>query len=148
MPNIKLNIENREKQLFKPIIRLFQNTSTLDELLPVVSKYVSEKCERKASTLHAFLYKTVTEIIQQQNTYELESGLIWDTVKDKLDGSQIPSKPQSFESVEYGTISQKDISQTLIEVFGATRPKRHGESRKLIFHSSKLGNLLWCITWM
>ena len=141
MPNIKLNIENREKQLFKPIIRLFQATKTLDELLPVVSKYVSEKRERKTSTLHAFLYKTIMELIQQQNTYELESSLIWDTVKNKLDGSQTPSKPQSFESVEYGTISHKDITQISMEVFGATRPKRHGESRKLIFHSSKLGKL-------
>ena len=97
--NIKLNIENREKQLFKPVIRLFQNTGTLDELLPVVSKYVSEKRERKTSTLHAFLYKTVTEIIQQQNTYELESGLIWDTVKDKLHGSQIPKVSHSHLKV-------------------------------------------------
>ena len=31
IPDIKLNIHNREKQLFKPVIRLFQNTKTLEE---------------------------------------------------------------------------------------------------------------------
>jgi hypothetical protein len=43
--------------------------------------------------------------------------------------------------VEYGTISHKDITQISMEVFGATRPKRHGESRKLIFHPLKLEKL-------
>jgi hypothetical protein len=41
IPDIKLNIENREKQLFKPIIRIFQDSNeVLDELLPVISNYV------------------------------------------------------------------------------------------------------------
>jgi hypothetical protein len=32
IPNIKLNITNREKQLFKPLLRVFQNTDTQSEL--------------------------------------------------------------------------------------------------------------------
>jgi hypothetical protein len=43
IPDIKLNIINREKQLFKPVLRVFQNTETLKELLSVVSKYIAEK---------------------------------------------------------------------------------------------------------
>jgi hypothetical protein len=140
IPNVKLNIVNRE-QLFKPVIRIFQNTKTLDELLRVVSKYVGEKRERKTNTLHALLYRTVTELINEQNTYELESSLVWDTALSRLEGRHIPNKPQSFESVEYGTISQKDVTQILIEVFGATRSKRHGGTRKLVFHPSKLEKL-------
>jgi hypothetical protein len=120
IPNIKLNIENREKQLFKPVIRTFQNTKTLDELLHVVSKYVGEKRERKTNTLHAFLYKIVTELLEEQNTFEIGSSPVCDTIQIRL-GSPIHNKPQSLESVEFGTISQKDITQILIEVFGATR---------------------------
>ena len=52
IPDIKLNIENREKQLFKPIVRIFQNSQeVLDELLPVISNYVSQKRESNADTL-------------------------------------------------------------------------------------------------
>ena len=87
IPNIKLNIENREKQLFRPVIRIFQNTKILDELLRVVSKYVGEKRERKTNTLHAILYRTVTELIKEQNTYEFESSLVWDTALSRLEGS-------------------------------------------------------------
>ena len=45
VPNIKLNIKGREKQLFKPVLRVFQNTQVLSELLPVVSRYVAQKRE-------------------------------------------------------------------------------------------------------
>ena len=31
-PNIPINLQNREKQLFKPLLRIFQNTETVEEL--------------------------------------------------------------------------------------------------------------------
>lgn len=55
IPNIELNIQNREKQLFKPVLRVFRDTETLGELLPVISKYVSQKRENNANTLYASL---------------------------------------------------------------------------------------------
>ena len=45
IPDIKLNIKGREKQLFKPVLRIFQNTHALKELLPVISNYVVQKRE-------------------------------------------------------------------------------------------------------
>jgi hypothetical protein len=141
IPNIQLNIENREKQLFKPVIRVFQNTETLNELLPVISKYVSQKRESNANTLHAFLYRTVKELTEAQNTYELESSLIWNTITDLLHGSDIPNKPLSFESSEFGIISQREIVQTLRDVFGAERSRDEKKKRSLIFDKSKLEKL-------
>jgi hypothetical protein len=138
--DIKLNIQNREKQLFKPVLRVFQSTQALEELRPVISKYISQRRESNANSLHAFLYRTVKELIEAQNTYELESGIIWNTVKDTLQGSDIPHKPQSYDSTEFGVLSQKDIVQTLREVFGAERSKRR-TSRKLLFDPSKLERL-------
>ncbi len=70
IPDVKLNIENREKQLFKPLIRVFQNTETLKELLPIISKYVRQKRESNANSLHAFLYRTIRELISAQKTTE------------------------------------------------------------------------------
>jgi hypothetical protein len=142
IPNIKLNIQNREKQLFKPILRVFQGTQTLSELLPVISKYVSQKRESNANTLHAFLYGLITDLIKAQNTYELPSNLIWNTIKETLQGNDISYKPQSYDTVEFGMISQKEIIQALKEVFGANAPtKRHGNSRALVFDKSKLDRL-------
>jgi hypothetical protein len=140
IPNIKLNIQNREKQLFKPVLRVFQNTQTLNELLPVISNYIHQRRQSNANTLHAFLYRTIKELVQKQNSYELESCLIWNTIKETLQGSEVPHKPQSYDSTEFGVLSQKEIVQTLIEVFGAER-SRDKTSRKLVFDPSKLDRL-------
>ena len=141
IPDVKLNIENREKQLFKPLIRVFQNTETLKELLPIISKYVHQKRESNANSLHAFLYRTIRDLISAQNTTELESGLIWNTITESLQGDATPNKPQSYQSVEFGYLSQKDIIQILKDIFGAKKSKRHGEGRKLEFDKVKLEKL-------
>jgi hypothetical protein len=65
--DIKLNIQNREKQLFKPVLRVFQSTQALEELRPVISKYISQRRESNANSLHAFLYRTVKELIEAKN---------------------------------------------------------------------------------
>jgi hypothetical protein len=139
--DIKLNIENREKQLFKPIIRIFQNTETLKTLLPIISKYVSQNRESNANTLYAFVYKTIKELIHLEHSAELESDKIWKRIKADLQGDEIPNRHQSYQSVEFGEISQKGIVQILKDVFGATKSKRHGQERKYVFDLSKIERL-------
>jgi hypothetical protein len=141
IPNIELNIQNREKQLFKPVLRIFQNTETLRELLPVISKYVSQKRENNANTLYAFLYRTITDLIRAKDTAELESSLIWDTIIDLLPGELISNKKLSYESSEFGTISQKGIIEILMQVFGASPSQSRREKRKLVFNMAKLERL-------
>jgi hypothetical protein len=138
IPNIKLNIQNRKKQLFKPVLRLFQDTETLSELLPVISKYVSQRRESNANTLYAFLYHTTIDLIKSQNSFELESSVIWNTLTDILPGEFSPNKKLSYDSSDFGTISRKEITQILKEVFGAKPSKRHGNGSKLIFDKAKL----------
>ena len=141
IPNIKLNIENREKQLFKPVLRIFQDTEKLKELLPIVSKYVSQKREGNTNTLYAFLYRTITDLIKAQDTTELESSLIWNYITEILPGEEIPHKQLSYESSEFGTISQKGIIEIFMQVFGAKRSLNRREKRKLLFDMDKLQRL-------
>jgi hypothetical protein len=77
----------------------------------------------------------------QNNTTKLESGLIWNTITESLQGNAIQNKPQSYESVEFGILSQKDIIQILKDIFGANKSKRHGEGRNLEFDNDKLEKL-------
>lgn len=137
-PNIQLNIKNREKQLFKPVLRVFQNTDTLRELLPVISKYVSQRRETNANTLHAFLYHVIIQLIKSQNSFELESSMIWNTITNVLAGEFNPNKKLSYDTLDFGIISRKEITQILKDIFGAKPSKRHGESSRLIFDKPKL----------
>jgi hypothetical protein len=139
--DLKLNIANREKQLFKPILRVFQNTITLKGLSSVISNYVNQRRDNNASTLHAFLYRHIIYLINLHDTYQLESSEIWQTLKDTLSGADIPTKPNSYDSTEFGEISQKMIIATLKEVFGAKPPKHIANKRELIFDEEILKRL-------
>jgi hypothetical protein len=140
IPDIKLNIKGREKQLFKPVLRLFQNTETLAELLPVVSNYVMQKREANYSSLHAFLYRVIKDLIADRQTTKLQSSFIWDYIKTNLQGSDIHSKPMTYDSSEFGELSQKEVTQTLEHIFGAKAKKSHGITA-LQFEMSKLKRL-------
>ena len=132
IPDIKLNIENREKQLFKPIVRIFQNSQdVLDELLPVISNYVSQRRESNADSLYSHLYQLIKRMIKDENSTQLDSAKIWDSVINDLNGEVI--KAQTIQTSEFGPISQKQIIQILKDVFKAKPTRRHGNVRSLVF---------------
>ena len=138
--NVKLNIKRREKQLFKPIIRIFQNSSVLAELLPVISNYIIQKREVVGSSLHAFLYRQIKDIIKDQKKLMVPNSLIWGLIKANLQGQDIPGKPLSCDTSEFGIISQKEIFETLRDVFGTKHKKTNGVRHQL-FDPSKLKRL-------
>jgi hypothetical protein len=140
IPDIKLNIKGREKQLFKPVLRLFQKTETLAELLPVISNYVIQKREANRGTLHAFLYRVIRDLITDRQNTQLQSSLIWEYIRANLQGAEIHGKPLSYDSSEFGELSQKEITQTLEHIFGAKTKKSHG-IKVLQFDMSKLKRL-------
>jgi hypothetical protein len=138
--NINLNITNREKQLFKPLIRLFQGTETQGYLFKIASHFVNERRKQNVDSLLAFLYKILNDMVKEDNQ-EIGSGLIWDTIKVSLDGSDIPNKPMSYESTEYGTLSQKVIIQMIKDNFKSTSPTRTEKQRSLKFSRTVLNQL-------
>jgi hypothetical protein len=140
IPDIKLNIRGREKQLFKPVVRIFQKTETLAELLPVISNYVMQKREANYSSFHSFLYKAIMDLIIERQTTKLQSGFIWEYIKSNLQGADIRGKPLSYDSSEFGELSQKEVTQTLEHIFGARAKKSHGVTA-LRFDMSKLKRL-------
>ena len=143
IPDIKLNIINRESQLFKPIIRVFQKTETMKELLPVISEYINQKRELNANSLHAYVYDRVVDLIKNEGEYEIETKTIWEHIIDSNNcpGDFIPHKPLSYSSVDHGEISRKQITEICKDVLGAKSPRHHGSSSRLIFDANKLRQL-------
>jgi hypothetical protein len=141
IPNINLNIRNREKQLFKPLLRIFQGTKTFEELKPVISKYIRERRENKANSYHAFLYRIVRDLTNTQNTLLLKSSSILDFIKMNVEWKDVPFKPQSIETVEFGVLSLKGVIQTLKDVFSAEPPKHTGSARELVFSQKVLDRM-------
>jgi hypothetical protein len=140
IPDIKLRIRNREKQLFKPILRVFQNTETFKELLPVVSHYINQRRQSNYDTLEANVFRLVYGLISELRSYSLTSSQIWQEVKDALKGEAIPNKPLSYDTEQFGIVSQRQITAILIEQFGAKKTKTR-DSIILTFNEDRLKGL-------
>ena len=55
-----------------------------------------------------------------------------------MPGDTLPNKKLSYDSTEFGILSQKGIVETLIQIFGAKHSKDRRDKRKLIFDIAKL----------
>ena len=86
------------------------------------------------------MYRVIKDIITDRKTTELESGFIWQYLKSNLQGEDIPNRPLSYETSEFGEISRKEITQTFEHVFGAKIKKVNG-IRMLSFDLAKLERL-------
>lgn len=51
IPDVQLSIRNRDKQLSKPLIRLFSNTKAIKDIITTLSKFLSEKNDKKLNSL-------------------------------------------------------------------------------------------------
>lgn len=147
MPNIRINLKNREKQLFKPLLRLFQNANTIDELRTVIASYVNERRESKSHGLHAFLIGLVNDMVKDQNYDDIQASLsqevklksasIWAKLQARLEGRFLSEHSLSFDTVEYGIISQKMVISILEDVFKA-KVKSSNSERYVIFQRKNL----------
>jgi hypothetical protein len=139
-PDIKLNLTGREKQLFKPILRIFQNTKTQKELEPVISDYINDKRANNVDSIYAYLFKVITELVKKTNSYLLTNKQIWSNVTSYLEGEFMYGGTTSFMSAEFGKLTQNKITSICREVFGA-KPSREPKNRGHIFSKRKLDQL-------
>lgn len=137
--DIDLNIHNREKQLCKPLLRLFQNAECRTEISRTLVKLLAEKRERKNNTLEAKLYKIVSRLVKECGL-ALTPSNIWSTTREELEGEEIAGKSQSCFTVEHGMISQRQVVNILVDKFHAKR-KRDEKNRLLIFDQRILDRL-------
>lgn len=139
IPDIDLSIQNREKQLCKPLLRLFQHSKCRHEISQTLAKLLATKREKKSNTLEAKLYRIIKRLTTEYGR-ALENGLIWTTIKEELNGEDIQGKSQSCYTVEHGQISLRQVITLLIDKFGATR-KHDGKNRLLAFSEDILARL-------
>ena len=76
---LELSIKNRDKQLCKPLLRLFNNTKAQDEIITSLSKFLAEKKNKKLDSFDAYLYSVVSDLVKEENTV-VSNEVLWDTV--------------------------------------------------------------------
>jgi hypothetical protein len=138
IPDIAISLRNREKQLCKPILRLFQGTKCLDEIAKSLSKFLLEKKNKKLNSLDSYLYSIISDLTNSGNL-EVSNETLWNFILS-LPGSTVLSKPQSYHTEEFGTISKGLVTKICEDKFGAYR-SHDGQKRCLVFNKNTIDNL-------
>ena len=139
-PNIKLNIKNRYKQLTKPLIRLFQNTKAVNEIIKSLSKYLIEKNQKKIDSFDSVLLTLLIDLVAEHGTI-LYNEQIWEKVKEKYPNGKIQDKPYSLYIEGNGIVSKTKITNTCETKFGAKEHRDKEKGRGLIFNQDILNKL-------
>jgi len=158
LPNIELSVKNREKQLCKPLLRLFQNSEFKEEIGIALADMIGQKRGLKRDTLEAKILDVVCRIIEQNQKMQERRNVIdngqflitkWQPnqiqssdliaqVAKELGGTyRRPEEDKSFETEEHGTVSHTAISRICVDKFGA-EAKRTNSTRYLEFNLAKL----------
>ena len=140
IPNIKLNIKNRYKQLTKPLIRLFQNAESVDDIKKSLSKYLIEKNQEKIDSLDFAILTLIINLVSKHGP-TLYNDQIWQELKGQYPSGEIREKPYSWFVEGYGSISKTNITKICETKFGAKPHKDREKGRGLIFKQEILNRL-------
>jgi len=129
IPDVKLNIINREAELTKPLIRLFRKSpKVLEELLPALSTLLNAKRKVKSNSLEAKLYVAIMNLIPY-DTYVIDHQSLINEVIRITNAEEIVGQ-QAFYSTDLGKVTHRRIIRTLIDKFKAERTHKDSGSDK------------------
>jgi hypothetical protein len=137
--DVQLSIKGRDSQLCKPLILLFKDTNIKDQILEALSKFISEKSNKKLNSFESYLYLIISNLITEE-VNSISNEELWNKVVSGLSGSNSSGTSFSYQSDEFGRISKRQLTIACEDKFGAHR-EHDGKKRLLIFNRSKLMRL-------
>ena len=141
--DIRLNIENRNAELTKPLLRLFCSENAdgasvaVNEIRLALSKFIAEKNELKSISIESAMYVTLTELIDEipkaeedskSKIYEFTNEQIWSKFKKVVNGMDI--RAELLYSIDHGTITHKRVTGIYKSKFRAVTFKTSGSDSK------------------
>jgi hypothetical protein len=138
IPDIDIEVDGRDKELCKPIIQLFYNTSVQKEIESALQKFLNLKNQRKENAIEAALFPIIINLVSIYGR-EVYASKIWEmiTTGTIIQGKYDERKPNEYHSSDYGTIYRNTITNIICDKFGAER-KRKNDGTVLMFDKEKL----------
>lgn len=154
-PNIRLSVKNREKQLCKPLLRLFQNSDCQEQIGAALAEKIGEKRGLKRDTLEAKMLEVITGLMKENEQAaldrekskewifepwtrnEIPTFTLFERVCSYLDGTYRHPGDKSFDTDQFGLISHDRIRRICGNKFGG-QAKRRNSIRYLDFNPNRL----------
>lgn len=146
IPDIKIRgITGRDKELIKPVLRLFNthggyDTEVFDTIKNTLHYFIKEHNEDKVDSLNAKVLDLIKTRIafNSDGKAELSFADIWDYTREQLSGEPIDDKPKFMRTSLFGDIS-KDRLAAIMRNLGGNRAKDPtGDKRVWVFDAKTL----------
>jgi hypothetical protein len=136
--DIEIGFDGRDKELCKPTIQLFYNAKSQKEIEAAFQKFLNSKSQRKQNTIEAALFPIIINLVSLYGK-EVRASQIWEMITegDVIGGKYDPTRPNEYQTSDYGTIYQNTITNIICDKFGADR-KRKNNGTLLVFDNEKL----------
>lgn len=145
LPDIKLSIRNREKQLCKPLLRLFQSSSCRYEIDRALQDLLAARRQTKGDTLEGKLFEIAVRLTREFGLV-IRNETFWERVKESIEGEEITNRKLSYNTVDHGILSFRKVNAILEEKFGAKKG-HDGKDRVIRFSSENLERLRLVYEW-
>jgi hypothetical protein len=137
--DVDIGLDGRNRELCKPLIQLFYNTSIQEEIKSTLQKFIDTKNQRKESTIEAELSPILSELISHDGN-EISIARIWNYIPIKIEGRIDEKRDDIYHTADYGPIYRNTISGIMQDKFGAK--KKHKEKGNvLIFDPGKVARV-------
>jgi hypothetical protein len=137
-----LNIKNRNAELTKPLLRLFNGSVCLESIRKSLSVLINEKSRIKSNSTESKILEALNELIlaekgKSKEVYQFTNEEIFESLKKVMDGLD-----NNYDEGTYSTfitpdglhVSKKKITQILKSKFNAVPDKvyEYGETKRVI----------------
>lgn len=164
LARIKVNLENRDKELIYPLLQLFYGTEAFEDVRTTAEFFTNQRHQRKSRSLEAALYPIIKLLIfpngepdpfldesddqdesftpdesqDERKNKDIPFSSIWNKI---IGGSEIAGhyddkRPNEYDTKEYGKLYGNTLSNLISDIFGADI--RHtNKGSKLVFDLEK-----------
>ena len=142
IPDIAIKgITGRDRELIKPLLRLFITHGHDDEVLDTVKDtlhyFVKGRNEDKTDSFAAYIHRLLKGLVKSDET-ELSFSDIWKHIEDELEGEPIPDKTDWICTPLFGDISKNRLWNTLRSLGGDSGRNPKGTVRVWKFKTKTL----------
>ena len=140
--NIDPGLIGRNKELVKPYLQLFspfrteEDKQTYHELENTFQALVRIKNNKKNSSLEYALIPLILDLMEESKKTRIRFSDLWDRIQYHIKGKLNESKPNEYNTEDYGTIYKQTLPNTLEKI--GVKTKRHNIYVELLFDRRKI----------
>lgn len=121
LPEIEVNLINRDLELTHPILQLFYGTESFEEIKTALQFFITKRRDKRSRSIQAAIYPVVNSFLSSSdNNNAIPFGLIWNEITSGgIKGRLNPYNNIEYQTNEYGPLYMNTLSKFIADNFGA-----------------------------